>query len=324
VTTGPTSKALYRSLCEAEPTLSLFHQAWWLDATCGTDGWDVAIVEKGGAVHAAMPFVVKARRGMVVISQPELTQFIGPWIRDTGAKRSHDYGRQKDLMQALIAALPRYDHFQQNWSPTATNWLPFYWAGFKQTTRYTYRLANLDDQAALRAGFRENIRGDIRKAEGRSAVTISIDATIDDFLKLNALTFARQGRAPSVSEAYMRAIDGACAERGCRAIVVARGPDGRPHAGAYIVWGSGVAYYLMGGGDPELRNSGATSLCMAKAIEISAKHAKVFDFEGSMMEPVERFFRAFGAVQTPLFQITRTPSRLIRAYLAAQDLLGRT
>jgi hypothetical protein len=68
----------------------------------------------------------------------------------------------------------------------------------------------------------------------------------------------------------------------------------------------------MGGGHPELRSSGATSLCMWEAIRHAAKVTKSFNFEGSMIESVERFFRAFGAVQTPYFNISKTPSRLLR------------
>jgi hypothetical protein len=49
----------------------------------------------------------------------------------------------------------------------------------------------------------------------------------------------------------------------------------------------------------------------------SIKHAahvtQRFDFGGSMLEPVERVFRSFGATQMPYFNISKTPSRLLRA-----------
>ena len=73
-----------------------------------------------------------------------------------------------------------------------------------------------------------------------------------------------------------------------------------------------TAYYLMGGGDPELRNSGATSLVLWEAICRQPEIVEVFDFEGSMIEPIERFCRAFGAVQTPYFRVSHTPSKLLR------------
>ena len=68
----------------------------------------------------------------------------------------------------------------------------------------------------------------------------------------------------------------------------------------------------MGGTDQSKRNSGANSLCMWEAIKFASTVTGRFDFEGSMLEPVERFFRAYGAVQKPYFRITKTNSGLLR------------
>jgi hypothetical protein len=70
----------------------------------------------------------------------------------------------------------------------------------------------------------------------------------------------------------------------------------------------------MGGSDPELRNSGANSLCMWEAIKFASTVTKAFDFEGSMIESVERFFRAFGARQVPYFQISKINSPFVKIY----------
>lgn len=315
-------RAAYRELCSTEVSLPLFLQAWWLDATCGEDGWDVVVARKGTDIHAALPFRRRKVRGFRILSQPKLTQFLGPWIRETGAKKANDYSRQKELMTALIDALPDHDHYQQNWSPRIGNWLPFHWKGFSQTTSYTYVLNDLSDETQLWAGLRENIRREIRRAENRAGITVVDAAPLDDFLKLNALTFARQQKAPPYSEDYVRRLDAACTAHGCRRVFMAQDAEGRMHAGAYIVWDSNSAYYLIGGGDPELRNSGATSLCMWHAIRFASGVTQKFDFEGSMIEPVERFFRAFGAEQTPFFRVTRTPSRLMRGALTMKSFLS--
>ena len=42
-----------------------------------------------------------------------------------------------------------------------------------------------------------------------------------------------------------------------------------------------------------------------EALKLLTTKTKIFNFEGSMIEPVERFFRAFGAIQKPYFQITK-------------------
>ncbi len=215
-------------------------------------------------------------------------------------------------MNELVKQLPAFDEFSQNWHYTSTNWLPFYWKGFSQTTRYTYILNDLTDMDVLWAGLQQNIRREIRKAKSRFALEVVENSSLGEFISLNKKVFSRQSmRIPYARELIYR-IDAACAERGCRRIFVAKDKDGNAHAGVYIVWDANSAYYLMGGGDPELRNSGATSLCMWQAILYASTVTKSFNFEGSMIEPVERFFRAFGATQTPYFRIRKTPSILLK------------
>jgi len=84
---------------------------------------------------------------------------------------------------------------------------------------------------------------------------------------------------------------------------------------------SELAFVWCARSDPELRKSGATSLCMWEAIKFASTVSKSFDFEGSMIEPIERFFHAFGAEQTPYFAVSHTPSKLIRVAIIARDLL---
>lgn len=316
-----TAKDRYRALCESEPSIPLFSQAWWLDAVAEQDHWDVALVESGGQIVASMPYVMRRRMGRIFLGHPPLTQTLGPWIREIGAKQTSRLSRQKDLMQQLIVALPQYHHFSENWHHSQTNWLPFHWAGFKQTTRYTYRLPDISDEKKLWGGFRENIRRDIRKAEARFGLLVRTDLGLDTFLRLNIQTFERQGKELPYSEELVKRLDDACQKRNARQIFIALDEQARAHAGVYIVWDENSAYYLMGGGDPELRKSGATSLCMWEAIKFAGTVSKSFDFEGSMIEPVERFFRAFGTEQTPYFALSHTPSKLIRAAECLRGLI---
>ena len=310
----------YRTLCIQEPSIPLFSQAWWLDATAGEGVWDVALVEKGGTIVAAMPYVPRQRYGFTLLGQPALTQTLGPWLRETEGKSSTMLAQHKDWLQALIAQLPPFAHFIQNWHWQMSNWLPFYWAGFQQTTRYTYILQELSDEQELWQGLQENIRTDIKKAGNRLQLRVRDDLTVDDFLVLNRMTFARQNMALPYTEAFVHQLDQACAARQARKIFIAEDAQGRRHAGVYIVWDGNSAYYLMGGGDPALRNSGATSLCMWEAIKFAATVTQRFDFEGSMIEPVEKFFRAFGAQQTPYFTVSKTPSRTIKVIQCLREL----
>jgi len=314
-------KDVYRAFCQKEPSISLFSQGWWLDAVIGADNWEVALVEKGGVIVATMPYVIKRRSFFLISTQPPLTQTLGPWLQQSNAKYAKALGQQKDRLTALIEQLPKVDYFAQNWNYLQTNWLPFYWSGFKQSTFYTYVIDNLTDHDLIWKGFTEKVRTDIKKSLNRFNLTMVEDPSIDDFIALNRKVFDRQNMKAPYSEQVIRNLDKACCFNTARKIFIAVDEEGRHHAGVYIVWDRNSAYYLMGGGDPELRNSGATSLCLWEAIKFSSQVTKRFDFEGSNNEAIECFIRGFGAKQVQLFSVSKTPSRLLRLRECVQQLI---
>ena len=308
------TKDKYRAHCKTEPSIPIFSKDWWLDAVCDKDNWDVVVVEKGGQIIATMPYCMAKRRGMHIVTMPKLTQTMGLRLRPTNAKYANQLAEQKDLMTALIEKLPAFDHFLQNFHYSIINWLPFYWQGFSQTTRYTYVLEEIIDTQKIWDGMLPKIRTDIKKAQNRFGLQVSTDSGINAFLTMNEQTFARQGMKLPYSKDFVKRLDNACEEHNARRIFFAKDMDGRIHAAVYIVWDENSAYYLMGGSDPDLRNSGANSLCMWEAIKFASTVTKAFDFEGSMIEPVERFFRAFGARQMPYFQVSKINSPFVKIY----------
>ena len=309
-------KVAYADLCRCDASVGLFAQDWWLDAACGPSAWDVAMVGSGVRVDAALPFAVRRRGVFSILSQPPFTPRLGPWIRE--AKDTSRSRTEFRLLAELADALPRFDRYAQNWSYDMTNWLPFFWKGFQQTTRYSYVLTDLSSEEAIWAGMQSNIRREIRKASGRYDLRLRDDLDLDVLLRLNELTYHRRGMAPP-DGATLRRIDDACRARDCRKLIVAEDKHGRQHAAAYFVWDAESAYYLVGGMDPVLRTSGAMSLVMWTAIRFARGVTKRFDFEGSMVESIARFFRAFGGEQLGYSYVTKTPSALLRIALAAQD-----
>jgi Acetyltransferase (GNAT) domain len=281
---------------------SLFEQPWWLDAVA-PGAWDAAVVVRDGEIVGRLPYVRKRRFGLTILSQPLLTQFLGPWIKASAGKEHTRLAHEHQIATGLIDVLPPHDVFMQNVHRSMTNCLAFQWRGFSQAVRYTYVLEDLTDLDKIWADFRENIRREIRKAE-RSVAIRPID-DVDILIPLIRMTFQRQGLKMPYSADVVRRLDDACRARGVRRIWVAEGTDGAPHAGLFLVWDADSAYYLMGGLDPSGRASGAMSLLLWEAIKHAAQVTRRFDFEGSMLQPVERFFRAFGARQVLYAELSR-------------------
>ena len=108
-------KILYGELCANEDLIPLFSKDWWLDSVVGVDKWDVALVFRDGKIIASMPYIIKKRFGLKLSTLPELTQYLGPWIKPSQAKYPKMLGQQKDIMTDLIEQLPVFDYFLQNW-----------------------------------------------------------------------------------------------------------------------------------------------------------------------------------------------------------------
>lgn len=293
---------------------SIFQQPWWLDALAA-GRWEEVTIERDGRVVARLPYVVRGRGRWRILTAPRLTQTLGPWVHRSTAKPAHALADEIALLTSLEACLPPADAFTQHFSPTMMNALPFYWAGYRLEVRYTYRLEGLHSEDALWAGLRGNIRREIRKA--RKRVQLREDLGLDQFHAVWVKTFARQGREAPVSLSTLERLDSACRAHGARAMLFAVDDADRVHAVAYVVWDKRAAYYLLGGGDPVLRTSGASSLLMWESIMRARASTDVFDFEGSMVKPVEHFFRAFGGRQVPYLLVSRS-TRRGRAVLAVR------
>jgi len=281
----------------------LFEEDWWLEAV-SPGAWGAVEVRDGGRVHARLTFGLGRVLGQVALRQPPLTQTLGPWYYDTGAKSSNRLEREKNLAQELIHQLPAHSFFSINFHRSVTNWLPFFWKGFRAVPKFTYVLHDLSDENLLWNGLKENIRREVRKA--RKQVEVQATDDVDLFIALHQKTFDRQRSVMPHSVDTVRRLDAACAARGARRIYVARDEQGRPHAAVYVVFDDRCCYYLMGGGDPMLRKSGAGSLLIWQSILDAGSASGEFDFEGSMAEPIERFFRSFGASQSSYFNLRRS------------------
>lgn len=297
----------------ARPSNCLFEEEWWLEAVA-PGAWNAVQISDGGQVSARMAFVSARRFGLTHVGQPVLTQTLGPWYLKGSDKYASEIGRQREMAAELLSRLPRFAVFSQNFHRSIENWLPFQWAGFSVVPRMSYVLEDLSSLERIWCDFDSNTRKAVRKAQ--RLVQVSETDDIELLLELNRKTFLRQGikNLPFLPD-DVRRLDLVCASRGARKILVAKDEKGAVHAAAYIVWDDRCAYYLIGGGDPELRNSGASSLLIWEAIQHAGRVSRSFDFEGSTLEPIERFFRGFGARQKNYMSV-RSAHRAIDLALA--------
>ena len=167
-----------------------------------------------------------------------------------------------------------------------------------------------------------NIRRNITKAKDKYHITVKKGISIEEFLKVQEQTFERQRTTNKEDTEILVKLINVCRERNQGDLWGGYDDQGRLHAAVFIVWQESSAWYLAGGGDPGLRESGAHSLILWECIRYVSQFTDVFDFEGSMIPGVERFFREFGAIQTPFFTITKGKLSLLnRVYLKMKRVI---
>lgn len=313
------NKEQYRNLCKKEKSIPIFSQAWWLDAVCGEGNWDVVLIEKGGAIVATLPYRKNKKYGFRTLTMPKLTQNLGPWLKyPEHQKYSKRLAYEKELYSELIALLPAVDLFSQSFHYSVQNWLPFYWKGFSETTRYTYVLENLEDLTAIFMNFEHAKRKNIARAE--KEVEVKFDLPAKDFYNNHQMTLEKQGAKIVYSFELFNRIYTAAYKNNAGKTIYAIDSAGNIHAALFVIWDSNSAYDLISTIDPDYRRSGAASLLIKNIISYVADKTEKFDFEGSMIEMVENSFRQFGAKQIPYFAVTKVSRKLKVCYLL-RDLL---
>jgi lipid II:glycine glycyltransferase (peptidoglycan interpeptide bridge formation enzyme) len=302
-------KSAYIRLC-ATADVPIFMQNWWLDAVC-REGWSVALAyDEKEEIEAALVFAKRQKWGLTTLSEPILTPFCGVWWRQKTFKKTYDkIVYEKKYLQKLIAQLPSAHRYSFRLQTTLTDWQPFYWAGWRQETRYTYRLP-VENLTTVFDNFNDNTKRNIRKAAQN--FTISNTDNFDKFLEINALTYKRQGISQPIPLPIWQAVERVLSEKNKRRLFFAQNTEGVFDAAIYVIFDNQTAYYLAGGSTDAGRSRGAMHGLLARAIEeAAAAGCTVFDFEGSMLQGVEPFFRGFGGALTPYFRVYKYANKLL-------------
>jgi GNAT superfamily N-acetyltransferase len=307
---------------DSSPQGCVFCRPWWLEAVAPGQ-FEVLTLRRGGSIVAGMPLVRYRRWGLQAIHMPELTQTLGPLLAPPAAESYEKrLSAEMELLSALVAAMPKVSHVNFFCHPGLTNWLPFYWAGYEQTTRYTYAIEDLSDPDRAFANFAHMKRKNIKKAE--KLVEVREDMEPRAFYDHHAASLRKQGETIFYSYELFERIHRAATERGAGKTWLAVDPSGNVHSAIFVVFDPASAYYLISTIDPEFRSSDSATLLVKRAIEYVAPRTKRFDFEGSMVQGVEASFRKFGAVQRPYFHIHRNDLPLpVRLALAIAREVAR-
>jgi lipid II:glycine glycyltransferase (peptidoglycan interpeptide bridge formation enzyme) len=298
-------KSKYREICNNNK-IPLFSQHFWLDAVCGEDNWDVIVMEENGNVNAILPYYINKLGSKFEIRKAPLTQNNGVFFfYPPDMKYDRKVSFENRVLDKIIDRLEELNlsSYRQYFHYSFTNWLPFYWRGYTQSTRYTYVIDETGDLDNVYNNFNGNIRKHIRKAEGIVRVYNDMDYAV--FYEMNKKTYERQSiNIPYTYELFEKLYKN-LNDKGCVEILYAKDAENVIHSAALFAYDHDTVYYLMSGSDEQYRDSQSLTLLIYEGIKLANRLGKKFDFEGSMKKNIEKFFRQFGAVQKQYFDIKK-------------------
>jgi hypothetical protein len=282
---------------ESSPQGSIFAKARYLDTL--EVRFEVTVADRQGEILGG---IVQSRNAFGLHSNPLFAKYLGVMhaapLKDPHKTTSRDLA----VDTLLVRAIPRHRVWSYTFAPDFDNWLAFYWAGFQQTTRYTYRLP-LTHAADWRIAYDGKLRWAVSRAtrDGLGAEPVS-SAALANAVEASFLDLGK--RMPLPRHQLERVISRLTASRDLRCLGV-RHKDGRLLCAAGILQEERCSYLLFNGMKRAQAVQGANALLIDQAIEQAAAHSACFDFEGSMYAGIERFYRRFGACRTPYFAVSR-------------------
>lgn len=314
------TKEKYRQFCEERDDIPLFLHAWWMDAVCIGKEWDVLLYEKNDRIVGIFVYHYIVKFGLKFVIQPQLTQYNGIWIEyPDNLSNYKKLSLEKEVMTSFIEQLDteKISYFELNFAPYITNWLPFYWKGFSQSTRYTYQVKDISNPEKCFEKFEYAKKKQINKSIDN--LIVEKDLASSSFYNLVEEYLDKNGEKVFYSREIFESLYNACKKREQCTIIAVKNEYKQYHAMLFVVWDKHNAYALISAIDPDYRSSGASTLMFWEAIKYLSDKCNVFDFEGSMIEGVENSFRQFGTKQVPYFNIRKSNSSIARFILSLKN-----
>lgn len=265
----------------------------------------IGVFNKDGQAMAAFNLQRSRRAGLKLISHPAFNQNCALWRKRQASNPAKAVTEAKKLHAALAEHMLTQDGMiHLAFPPEETDLQPWAWSGFKVVAQWTYRIELAQGMDALRAGYEAEQRNGIKKSRSNGAEPV-LTTDKERVLACVRSTFARKGKG--LDEDVAKGMMSAFLREGSGFAYVTT-ENGHDSAAAFCAHDAGTAYYLLGGVDKSHASGGAGAM----AVDACIAHAhglglRVFDFEGSMLPEVERYFRTFGGTPVPYFTVNRAP-----------------
>jgi hypothetical protein len=285
---------------DQSPQGEIFCYTWWLAAVTKSHFEIIVALEHDEIVAGiALPYDDQGK-----VNQPYLTRSLGVLYKSQQNITYHkQHSNERNWLKAILEHLDMENFVQMCMHYKNSDWLPFRWKGFCQTTRYTYII----NYADIKSDDIKSILNRGRKSVLNHAINKNIKVEESEDLKsvhsLCCSSYKRQHLRFNILYDDLLNLDIAVRKNSNRLILKALDGENRIHAIIYLVYTKKSAYYLLSGSNPNYRKSGAHTLVLWESLKYFRNRTEFFNFCGSDIQLIEEHLRGFGGILTPYFLI---------------------
>jgi len=307
------NKIGWEEICNSDKSISVFMYPLWLDAVCNS--WSVnTLSDHTGKIIGAIVYHYKTKYGIKIILNPNMTPYHGIWINEKACdqlKNSNSF--KKDITKNLINSIPSAAYINLRLHPQIIDTQVFKWHGYDAKVRYTYILTHPISIDDAWKNLEQKKRNGVSKA--KNDLVFEEYNNILKHYELVQHSFNRAGEKHNTPvETYHKMYQNLRSYEISKLFCV-KDQNGAIQASLLLIRDRTTAYLISHGTilDP---HRGATSLLLWQAIVYASEHKLSLDFEGSDLQRIEAFYRDFGGVLTPYYQVIKVKNRLFKALLS--------
>lgn len=270
-------------------------------ASAVAPGWQcLRVYDTGEELIAAMPLLQKKKFGITYSLQPLMTQTWGILFKEIKTKNTYElYSYKRKILIEIVQCLKGKSHiFEYNFSPEFEYPLPFYWDNYLIKVKYTYQIR---PEYKIPVKYSPATIRQLSKAK-KADLILKISNSVESISEL----YTNYPTNVRINIDVLTKLININSNALNIKIYEVENREGKVLAAGIFGYYNSLVVYL--GGAFEKREKGmefAMTFLMDHVINEAMEKNYIFDFEGSMIEPVERFFRGFGAVPVPYLQISK-------------------
>lgn len=284
--------------------LGVFGTALWL-SIYGSSLKLIGIYKDEHQLIGGFYFMETKKFGASFIKLPPYTPHCGLFFNSESTNQSSRSNFSKEIMNEVVQFLQTKKASLTILAfPSAINDMqPFIWNKYKVVPNYTYRINLKNSMDDIRSHFDSKNRNVINKAikEGVQVQknALSKEALYDFFVETLSKTDASVYKT-ELKQIFLKF------SNTTNSFSLTATLNTQVLGTVFCIYDKLNCYYLLGGVHKQSGVGGITNLLIQKSME-QAKElgCSVFDFEGSMLKGVEKFFRGFGPELVPYYTVNK-------------------